>query len=136
MTNNIIDSGSRFKERRLNDLETREISSEREHDTTLNNAYTKTLGVLETPDFYVPEERPVYFWDGHNAVAVPNKKAIVNLETNTALAVVGENYKLVTNAEVFSTFDAALAESDIDLDRKSTRLNSSHSQQSRMPSSA
>ena len=38
------------------------------------------------------------------------------------------------HGEVFVTDDGA--ETDLDLDRKSTRLNSSHSGESRMPSSA
>ena len=51
---------------------------------------------------------------------------------------VKEFYKTITDATVFTTSleNAELIKVSYNTDRKSTRLNSSHSQQSRMPSSA
>ena len=53
-----------------------------------------------------------------------------------AIADPSSREKLVMKAVYFDTEDHVLSGSNMALDRKSTRLNSSHSQQSRMPSSA
>lgn len=113
---NVIQTENRFKANRLNNLETRQISSNIEHDTTLNSNYTKTLKVLESPDFFIPEEQPVFIERNGKQIAIENKKAIVNPDNDEVLAVVGSDYKLITNTEVFNLYDQALSASDINLD--------------------
>ena len=112
--NNIIDSGSKFKERRLNNLNAFERNTELEHDTTLAKSYT-TLKATESVDFFTPVETPVYIDMDGNSMAIKGRKAIVNPDNNEVLSIVSDRYKLVTNQEVFDAFDTALAESNIDL---------------------
>lgn len=112
--NNIIDSGSKFKERRLNNLNAFERNTELEHDTTLAKSYT-TLKATESVDFFTPVETPVYIDMDGNSMAIEGRKAIVNPDNNEVLSIVSDRYKLVTNQEVFDAFDTALAESSIDL---------------------
>ena len=63
----------------------------------------------------------------------------VENESAAATAAAGEDEPLTTDDSTEPDCRAAIAEQSADtvvIDRKSTRLNSSHSQQSRMPSSA
>ena len=53
-------------------------------------------------------------------------KAVKNLDSNKILKILSEITKLCYEVKIIAH----------EIDRKSTRLNSSHSQQSRMPSSA
>lgn len=112
---NVVDMQNKFKENRLSNLETREISSKLEHDTTLNSHYTKHLSILDSPDFFVPEEQPIFIERLGKQIALDNKKAIINPDNGEVLSVVGSDYKVVTNSEVFRLYDEALSESDIDL---------------------
>ena len=71
----------------------------------------------------------------------PEDKGLRNTVIGTVLFIVVAlvGVSLYTNSAKNATFPGGTSKSDgygITLDRKSTRLNSSHSQQSRMPSSA
>jgi len=117
----IIDLNTRRRENELNGLEIRQTSNsfgnnnQVEHDTTLNTHYTQKLGVLKSPDFFEPIEAPLTADYNGTTVEVPNRKAIIRSDTGEVISTVGIDYKVVNNATVFSEFDTALAESEIDL---------------------
>ena len=113
---NVIDLNGKIKEKELNSLEIRNISTATEHDTTLNTHYTQTLGAVESPDFFVPEEAPVFVDYKGNMIESETKKAIVNSDTGELVSIVGSGYKLIPNSTVFGQFDEALSESGIDLE--------------------
>ena len=113
-------SADKARKQELNSLEIRHTSTsmgsaEVEHDITLNNRYTQNLGVLESPDFFEPIEAPLIAEYEGNLIDVPNRKAIIRSDTGKVISTVGQNYKVINNATVFSQFDEALAESQIDL---------------------
>tara|TARA_R110002153_G_scaffold34755_1_gene103650 strand:+ start:1970 stop:2998 length:1029 start_codon:yes stop_codon:yes gene_type:complete len=113
-------SADKARKQELNSLEIRHTSTsmgsaEVEHDVTLNNRYTQNLGVLESPDFFEPIEAPLIAEYEGNLIDVPNRKAIIRSDTGKVISTVGQNYKVINNATVFSQFDEALAESQIDL---------------------
>lgn len=111
----IVDIGTKKRSRNLSNMETRKISSEVEHDTTLSNSYTKVMGLMESPDFFTPVEAPLKTVCKGKEIPVPNKKAIVNEDDGKVVSVVGKDYKLILNSEIFGEFDRALSESEIDL---------------------
>ena len=78
----------------------------------------------------VEEKRPVDLNGRKLMIAIPAYDGRVNIKTAIALA------KLTPETNKFGVTLYISHISGCSLDRKSTRLNSSHSQQSRMPSSA
>jgi len=113
--NNVISIENQVRKNALASMSVEELSSETEHDTTLNAMYTKKLGVLDSPDFFEPIEAPLVAQYEGEEICVPNKKAIIRADTGALVSVVGNGYQVVKNSEVFAQFDEALAESGIDL---------------------
>lgn len=111
----VIDITSVRRTNQLNNAEIQNISTSVQHDTQLSEQYTKRLGVMERPDFFNPVEAPLTAEFGGEQVEVPGKKAIIRDDTGQVVSVVGSNYKVIKNADVFSQFDGALADSGIDL---------------------
>lgn len=110
----IIDFLTKRRNKSLNNVPTFERNTKIEHDTTLSSAYTR-LDIMENPSFFTPVETPVLVDKGDGPTAVEGRKAIINPDNGEVLSIVSDRYRLITNEEVFSAFDTALSESNIDL---------------------
>lgn len=111
---NVISLETRQRSNALNDLEIRNVSTERENDTELSQRYTQ-YKVTDSAYFFTPVKAPLFADFNGQRVEVENKRAIIKQETGELVSVVGKNYGIVSNSEVFGQFDEALAESGIDL---------------------
>lgn len=69
--------------------------------------------VSEQGGLFNVSESKIYTGDEREIVG---KKAIINADTGAALSVVSSGYRVLTNAEVFESFDKSLNASGIDLD--------------------
>ena len=113
---NILSLDGKLRTNTIAAMPIQKLSSAVEHDTTLNENYTQKLGVLASPDFFEPIEAPLIAQYEGAEIVVPNKKAIVRADTGALVSVVGKDYQVVKNAEVFAQFDEALAQSGINLE--------------------
>ena len=115
----VIDMSTKRREKSVKEMEIRHTQTTfgnegTEHDTTINDHYTKNLGVLESPDFFEPLEAPLFANYNGESVEVPNRKAIIRSDTGEVISTVGSKYKIVNNKEIFNKLDRSIIDSGID----------------------
>lgn len=67
--------------------------------------------VVKRPIFAVPEQKPEDM-GVLDSIKIPERFATIRTDRNTALGVVGKDYRIVQNREAFNFFDAIVGETD------------------------
>lgn len=83
----------------------------KKHIKAATREMDQTIMNLDQNIFFEVEERPIYV---ENKL-VDSHKAIYRPDMNETLSIVGKDYKIVTNKEIFGSFDESLAVSGLDL---------------------
>ena len=65
--------------------------------------------------FFDVEKAPLIANYNEQEIIVPEKTAIINQDTLQILGIAGKNYHLVKNEEIFTSFDKAISQSNIDV---------------------
>lgn len=92
-------------------------------NTQVTSHLAKVAEGMSRVDFPVAEQALDIRQTG---IPVMSHKAIVRTDTNEVLSIVGEGYKLVENRKLFSDFERAITESDLNTSGLQRRIETSH----------